>query len=187
MSDSQLTLATPCWMVQVDLFGPITVFVPGFEKNTRNRRVLEAKCWVMTAVCPTTRLVNLQTLESTKASGWVDGFTRLCCEVGTPTHVFVDQDKAGMSAFNLAELELRDLQMRLHSEKGINFSVCGVGGHDRHGQVERVIRSVQESLNDCGLQEKVLHATGLQTLCKLVESQYNNIPIGYHYSRAADT
>ena len=186
ISDSQLTLAQACWMVQADLFGPITVFVPGFERNTRNRQVLQAKCWVLTAVCPTTRLVNLQTMESSKAAGWLDAFTRLACEVGTPKHVFVDQDSAGMSAFKMADIELRDLQLRLSREKGISFSVCGVGGHDRHGQVERVIRSVQESLADSGLKTKILHATGLQTLCKLVESQYNNLPIGFHYSRAAD-
>ena len=69
ISDSQLQLAPPFWMCQVDLFGPITVVVPGFERETRNRKVLEAKCWVMTAVCPTTRLVNLQVLESSKAAG----------------------------------------------------------------------------------------------------------------------
>ena len=49
-----------------------------------------------------------------------------------------------------------------------------------------MIRSVQESLKDSGLGQKILHATGLQTLCKLVESQYNNLPLGFHYSRAAD-
>ena len=186
ISDSQLTLAPPCWMVQIDLFGPITVKVPGFERNTRNRKVLEAECHVMTAVCPTTRLVNLQVLESTKAAGWIDAFTRLSCEVGIPSHVFLDQDSAGMSAFKLAEVEFRDLQLRLHREKGIAFSVCGVGGHDKHGHVERVIQSLQQSLEDSGLKTAILHATGLQTLCKLVESQYNNLPLGFHYSRSAD-
>jgi hypothetical protein len=91
-----------------------------------------------------------------------------------------------MCAFNNSEVEFRDLQLRLHREKGIAISVCGVSGHDRHGHVERVIRSIQESLSDCGLKKKILHATGLQTLVKLVESQYNNLPIGYHYSRSAD-
>ena len=43
VSDSQLTLSPPFWMCRVDLFGPITVAVPGFERETRNRRVLEAK------------------------------------------------------------------------------------------------------------------------------------------------
>ena len=186
ISDSQLTLAPPFWMCQVDLFGPITVVVPGFERETRNRRVLEAKCWVMVAVCPTTRLVNMQTLESSKAAGWLDAFTRLGCEVGYPSHVFCDQDAAGMSAFEMAETELRDLKLGLYKEKKINFSVCAVTGHDRHGHVERVIWSVQESFEDCGLKKMIIHATGLQTLCKLVENQYNNLPLGYHYDRDCD-
>lgn len=186
VSDSQLTLAPPFWACQVDLFGPITVVVPGFERATRNRRVLEAKCWVMTAVCPTTRLVNLQTMESSKAAGWIDAFTRLSCEVGCPSMVFCDRDKAGVSAFDIAEVEFRDLKLALHREKGITVNLCPVGGHDRHGHVERVIRSVQESFYDCGLDKAILHATGLQTLCKLVENQYNNLPLGYHFGRDAD-
>ena len=31
-----------------------------------------------------------------------------------------------------------------------------------------------------------MHATGLQTVCKLVENQYNNLPLGFHYARDAD-
>ena len=41
VSDSQFTLAPPFWECQVDLFGPITVTVPGFERATRNRRVVK--------------------------------------------------------------------------------------------------------------------------------------------------
>ena len=104
-------------MVQVDLFGPITVKVPGFT-----------------------------------------AFTRLSCEVGIPSYVFLDQDK---SAFQLTEVEYMDLQLRLHREKGISFSVCGVGGYDMHGHIERVIHSLQPSLEDCGLKHEILHATGL--------------------------
>ena len=33
------------------------------------------------------------------------------------------------------------------------------------------------------LKKVILHATGLQTLAKLVENQYNNLPLGYHYDR----
>ena len=126
ISDSQLSVAPPFWMCQVDLFGPVIVVVPGFEKATRNRRVLEAKCWVMAVVCPTTRLVNLQVLESSKSAGWLDAFTRLSCEVGCPSHVFCDQDSAGMKAFEMVDVELRDLQLRLSREKGIKLSVCPV-------------------------------------------------------------
>ena len=186
ISDRQLALAPPFWSMQVDLFGPIAVKVPGFERQTRNRRVLEADCHIMTAVCPTTRLVNLQVLESVKTAGWIDGFTRLCCEVGVPSFIFMDQDSAGMSAFTLADIEYRDLQLNLLREKGISFSVCAVAGHDKHGHVERIIQSIQTGLTDSGLKSKILHATGLQSLCKLIESQYNNLPLGFHYGRSAD-
>ena len=109
----------------------------------------------MVAVCPTTRLVNMQTLESSKAAGWVDAFTRLCCEVGCPSLVFCDMDSAGMSGFNMSEFEIRDLTLTLHRERGIKMSLCPVSGHDKHGHVERVIRSVQEGFNDSGLKTKL--------------------------------
>ena len=43
LSDHQLTLSPPFWITMLDLFGPLDVYVPGFEKETRNRRVLKAK------------------------------------------------------------------------------------------------------------------------------------------------
>ena len=52
--------------------------------------------------------------------------------------------------------------------------------------MERVIRSLQQSLDDCGLKKERLHATGLQTLCKIVENAYNSLPIGYSYDRDQD-
>ena len=55
-----------------------------------------------------------------------------------------------------------------------------------HGQVERVIKSVQESFQDSGLLTGRYHSTGLQTLCKIVENQYNNLPLGYHFGRDQD-
>ena len=59
-----------------------------------------------------------------------------------------------------------------------------MGGHNVHGHVERVIKSVQELLKDGGLKQQRLHATGLQTLLKLVENNYNSLPIGYSYDRS---
>ena len=66
--------------------------MPGFERNTRGRNVLEAKCWVMVFVCPVTRLTNLQVIEKSDNSGMVDGITRLSCEVGVPKIMMVDDD-----------------------------------------------------------------------------------------------
>ena len=54
----------------------------------------------------------MQVMESSKAAGWLDAFTRLSCEVGCPSHVFCDKDRAGMSGFEIAELDLRYLRLK---------------------------------------------------------------------------
>ena len=120
---------------------------------------MEVDVHVMTIVCPTTRLINLQVVESKKADGIICGFTRLSFEVGLPKYVFTDQDSGIIAAMEDAELEIRDTQYRLHKEQGIVFTVCPVGGHNQHGQVERVIRSVQQSLEECNIKQQKLHAT----------------------------
>ena len=182
----RLLIAPPFYCSIVDLFGPYTVYVPGREANTRNSSALSVKVWGMIAVCPTSRNINLQVIETSEAQSVVDGFTRLSCEVGTPKYVFGDKDTAFEAAFPDMDLLMRNLGGNLYREFGIDFVTCPVGGHNCHGHVERVIKSVKESLDDCGLKNKRIHATGLQTLFKIVENNYNNLPIGYHYDRDQD-
>ena len=186
LSSHQLNVAPPFHVTQMDLFGPYYVFVPGFERETRNRQVRQAKVWIMCSVCPTSRLVNLQVIEKSDAGGILCGVTRLACEVGLPKFFLIDQHDATMSAFANAELDYRDLELKLHRQYGILFEYCAVGGHESHGMVERIIRSVQQGLTDCGLETYKLHATGLQTLCKIVENSYNSVPIGLSYDRDQD-
>ena len=186
ISDHQLRVCPPFWAAQADIFGPIQVYVPGFEKNTRNRNVLQAKCWVLVFVCPVTRLTNIQVIEKSDNSGMIDGVTRLSCEVGVPKFILVDDDSALVKAVQEVEINLLNTQLALHTEYGIEFSICPVSGHNQHGQVERKIRSIQDSLKEAGFQNKRLHATGFQTLLKLIENQLNNFPLGYVYGRDQD-
>ena len=186
ISDHQLRVCPPFWAAQADIFGPIQVYVPGFEKNTRNRNVLQAKCWVLVFVCPVTRLTNIQVIEKSDNSGMIDGVTRLSCEVGVPKFILVDDDSALVKAVQEVEINLLNTQLALHTEYGIEFSICPVSGHNQHGQVERKIRSIKDSLKEAGFQNKRLHATGFQTLLKLIENQLNNFPLGYVYGRDQD-
>ena len=186
ISDHQLRVCPPFWAAQADIFGPIQVYVPGFEKNTRNRNVLQAKCWVLVFVCPVTRLTNIQVIEKSDNSGMIDGVTRLSCEVGVPKFILVDDDSALVKAVQEVEINLLNTQLALHTEYGIEFSICPVSGHNQHGQVERKIRSIQDRLKEAGFQNKRLHATGFQTLLKLIENQLNNFPLGYVYGRDQD-
>ena len=186
ISQDQLVLAPPFYITMLDLFGPVEAYVPGFERHTRNRQVLESKMYIMVAVCVTTKIVNLQMLEGRKTHEIIDGFTRLSAEVGVPSMVHVDEESGAVAGFKIAELDFLDLQHQLQNQLGISFSTCPVSGHHQHGQVERVIRSIKETFQDHKLNQKRLHSMGWQTFCKLAENAYNNLPIGYSHSRYQD-
>ena len=186
VSSDQLTIAPPFYICMVDLFGPVRSYVPGFERATRARRELEYKVQILVGVCVTTRVVNLQALEGKDAAAIIEGFTRLCSEVGIPTKVLVDQDSGAMAAFRSAELDFLDLQHRLHKQFGISFTTCPKGGHDQHGLVEATIKSVQETFDECGLKTKRIHSLGWQTFCKLAENAFNSLPLGFSYGRQQD-
>ena len=128
ISDSQLTIAPPFWVCMGDLLGPIHVYVPGFERNTRNRKVLESKVYIITFVCPTTKNVNNQVIETKSTEGIIDGLTRLGCEHGIPKYFLVDKESSIVKALQEMNVDMRDLQLKLHKESGIKFDVCPVGG-----------------------------------------------------------
>ena len=46
----QLVVAPPFWACQIDLFGPYRIFVPGYERETRNRKMLDCQVWVLAVV-----------------------------------------------------------------------------------------------------------------------------------------
>ena len=183
---SSLTIAPPFYTTMMDLMGPFLVYVPGFEARTRNRRVLQAKVWVCLFCCPVTKNVNLQVAEKIDTDGMVDVMTRFSCEVGVPKLVLCDKQSSIEKMLRESCIEIRDLEDRLIVEYGIKFLTCPVAGHNFHGQVERCVRSVREVLSETGAFDRILHATGLQTVMKLIENQINNIPLGYAFGRDSD-
>ena len=130
--------------------------------------------------------MNLQVAEKIDADGIVDVMTRFSCEVGVPKLILCDKQSSIKKFLRDSCIEMRDLEYRLVVEYGIKFLTCPVSGHNFHGQVERCVRSVRDSLSASGAFNKILHATGLQTVMKLVENQINNVPLGYAFGRDGD-
>ena len=186
ISDEQLTIAPAFYITMCDIFGPCHVFVPGHAMKTRHRNIVEVKCYVLVFCCPVTKMVNLQVIEDKSADGVLDGVNRLGCEVGFPSFLLVDQDSGILKALKEADVEVRNLQFVLQKERSIKFKTCPVSGHNFHGLVERKIRTVQECLEESQFAKMKYHATGLQTVLKLVENDINNLPLGYAYGRDGD-
>ena len=183
VSQNQLTIA-PCFHVAyVDLYGPFWTFVPGYERETRNKKALNARNWIMGFACPMAKLLNLQVIEAKNSEAVLEGLTRLACEVGMPFCLVLDQETSFMKMVRDAEINLKDIMLRGYQEFGIRFEVAPVSGHNYNGLIERKLRTVGEMFDKIELSKKRLHATGLQTLCKLVENEMNNTPLGYSYGR----
>ena len=140
----------------------------------------------MTFACPVSKLINLQVIESKSADGVLEGLTRLGCEHVFPKYLLLDQDSSFKKVGNKAEVNMKDLELRSYKEHGIICKIAPVSGHNFTGLVERKIRTVQEALEKVDLENKRLHATGLQTLAKLIENDINNLPLGFSYGRDAD-
>ena len=181
---SKFTLAPPFWICQCDLWGPMTTYVPGREKNTRNSAALSSKVWALVFVCCITKLTNIQIVESKDAAGICDGLTRLTCEVGTPSKMLVDQESSLIKVLNEGKIEILDLETMIRSKVSMDFSLCAVGGHNAHGLVEAKIKVAQTGFDKSGAGNLRLTATGTQTLAKQIENDMNNTPFGVVLGRS---
>ena len=186
VSQNQLTISPPFHVAYCDLDGPYYTYVPGHERETRNKKVISCKCYIMTFICPLSKLCNLQVIEAKNSEAVLEGLTRLACEVGMPSCLVLDQETSFMKMVRDAEINLTDLSARCYREYGVRFETAPVSGHNYIGLVERKIRSVQQCFEKIELKNVRLHATGLQTMCKLVENELNNTPLGYSYGRDAN-
>ena len=81
VSQHQLSVAPPMLAAQLDLFGPCLTYVPGYERQTRNRKALATEVHMMVFACPVTRIVNLQVIEGKDTSCIMDEITRLSCKI----------------------------------------------------------------------------------------------------------
>ena len=185
VADHQLAMVPAFHTAFVDIDGPYTTYVPGFERNTRNRKSLAAKNYILTFCCPVTKLINLQVIEGKSAQSVCEGLSRLGCEVGFPQHLVLDRETSFMKVINDAEINLQDLSLKSFKEYGIKCTISPVAAHNFSGLVERKIKTVQECFVKIDIQNSRLTATGLQTMCKLVENKINNIPFGYSFAKDA--
>ena len=135
---------------------------------------------MMVMGCVVTGAVNCQIIEKKDTNAVLDGLTRFFCETSVPKICYPDQDGALMKALNEGEINVLDLQGRLHRERGILFETCLPQGHYQHGRIERRIKMLQESLERSEIRLTAsATATGWQTIAKVIENEVNSIPLGY--------
>ena len=181
LAESQLSISPIFYFTLIDMWGPIKLYCPGYEKRTRNRK-MDYDAYMLVMGCAATGTINCQIIEQRNTGSVLDGLNRFFCETTVPKICYPDMDGALMKALREGEISLIDMQGRLHRERGILFETCLPQGHYAHGRIERRIRMIQESLDRSELRYNTrCTATGWQTISKAIEREVNGIPLGYLY------
>ena len=143
LSQNQLCISPIFYFTYIDMWSPLSVYCPGYEKRTRNRK-MEYKVYMLVMGCVVTGAVNCQIIEKKDTDAVLDGLSRFFCETSVPKICYPDQDGALVKALKEGEIDILDLQSRLHRERGISFETCVSQGHYQHGRIERRIKMLQE-------------------------------------------
>ena len=80
LSDSQLTISPVFFFTLVDLWGPLTAYVPGYEKVTRSTADKPHQIYILVFACCATDTVNCQVIEGKDTGFCLDGFNRFFCQ-----------------------------------------------------------------------------------------------------------
>ena len=140
---------------------------------------------MLVMACAVTGAVNCQIIEKRDTGAVLDGLNRFFHEVCVPKVCYPDKDGAIMKALREGEIDILDMQGRLHRERGIYFETCLPQGHYQHGRIERRIRMLQESLERSDMKNSRCTATGWQTICKAIEHEVNSVPMGFLYHQGS--
>ena len=185
-SDTQLCISPIFYFTYIDMWGPLAIYCPGYEKRTRNRQQMY-EVHVLVMGCAVTGAVNCQIIERKDTGAVLDGLNRFFHEVCVPKICYPDKDGALMKALRDGEVDVQDMQGRLHRERGLYFETCLPQGHYQHGRIERRIRMLQDSLQRSEIRKSRCTATGWQTICKAIEHEVNSVPLGFlHHQGSAN-
>ena len=136
---------------------------------------------MLVMACAVTGTVNCQIIERKDTASVLDGLNRFFHEVCVPKICYPDKDGALMKALQDGEVNVQDMQGRLHKERGLYFETCLPQGHYQHGRIERKIRQLQDSLDRSDIRKSRVTATGWQTIAKAIEHEVNSVPLGFLY------
>ena len=106
--DAQLTISPLFYSTMVDLVGPFDTFVPSFERTTRNSKSKSYKIHIGIFLCVATGCLNLQVVESQKATG-LTAASHFSMESGVPQVMFPDKQSRLENILREVQVTLKDL------------------------------------------------------------------------------
>ena len=169
ISETNMVIAPPFYMCQVDLAGPFLAY------SSINKRA-SIKVWFAVFCCSTTSTVSLKLMEDYSSTAFIQAFIRLSCDFGYPKMLLPDEGSQLVKSCETMKFNFRDIQNKLHVDMKVEFDTCPVGGHNMHGRVERKIREIKKSIENSFSHEK-LSVLQWETVGAEVANTMNDMPL----------
>ena len=176
VSPHNLNIAPAFYVTQTDICGPFTAHCHHHKRNT-------IKVWFVVFCCATTSTTSIKLMEDYSTTAFIQAFTRFSADVGYPKMLLCDEGSQLVKGCESMTLEFKDLKFKLHQEKGVDFEVCPVGGHNMNGRVERKIRSIRESMSKTLVNDR-LSIMQWETVAASISNMINNMPLALGNSRS---
>jgi hypothetical protein len=167
--DSSLCIAPAFHNTQVDICGP-------FDSFSNSNKRAKVKLWFSVFCCSTTGAADCKVMEDYSTDSFILAFIRFACRYGYPCKLFPDSGSQLIKGCKDMVLSFSDLKHKLHSEFGVQFEPCPVGGHNAHGKVERKIKEIKRSFEK-EFSNQRLSIIQWETLGQQVVNSINNVPI----------
>ena len=179
LDGSQISISPVFFYTLVDLWGPLTSYVPGYQKTTRSNSKKPHEIYILVFACCATGTVNCQVIEGKDAAFCMDGMNRFFMETTVPRFIYSDEEGGLVKALTHGKIDLVDLAGTLSRQRGIKFFTVVPQGHSGHGRIEKRIHMLQQSLEQSNIRKSKCTSMGWHTLAKAVERTVNSVPIGF--------
>ena len=104
------------------------------------------KIWLVVFCCTVTGAVDSRIMENYTADAFMLAFKRFACRFSYPKTVMPDEGSQLVKGCQDIIISFCDIKHKMNAEYGVYFKTCPVGMHYVHGNVERKIQEIKQSI-----------------------------------------
>lgn len=168
---TRLSPAPAYYYTQIDYFGHFYAYSEHHKKTT-------IKVYGVIFKCPVTLSIWVECAESYNTDSFIQAYTRFAARYGHPAKIFIDAGSQLKKACSKMKISYSNVAEAINAEceTQVEFSICDVGSHQKHGIVERSVKEVRKIFMTVfrGLK---LSLYGYGTAFAWISAQLNNLPI----------
>ena len=115
-------------------------------------------------------------MEDYSSASFIQCLIRLSCQVGYPKKLLYDEGSQLITGFSSTKIDFQDTKFQLHHYMNVEYEPCPTTAHHMHGNVERKIRHIKESIEKTVINKRLL-VLQWETLIAEISNSTKDLPL----------